>query len=223
MRHIFYLHGFASSAGSRKAGFFAERLAAHGLDLRCPDFNEPEFSTLTVSRMLRQLHHEIAALQPGPVTLIGSSLGGLVALHAAAQLERERGSRSPIEQLVLLAPALEFFRSRTDRLGDEGIARWRESDRLEVFHHGYGEMRPVAFALYEDAQQYDSFGVTTRAPILIFQGRRDDAVDPAMVERFAAGRPNVMLHLLDEDHQLLASLEAIWREMAATLGLDAAA
>ena len=56
-------------------------------------------------------------------------------------------------------------------------------------------------------------------PIQIFQGRRDTAVDPATVERWAQARPNVELHLLDDDHQLLASLETIWRDMAAFLGI----
>ena len=55
MRHVFYLHGFASSARSTKAAFFAERLRPHGLELQCPDFNEPDFETLTVSRMLEQV------------------------------------------------------------------------------------------------------------------------------------------------------------------------
>ena len=49
---IFYLHGFASSAHSSKARFLAERLTPLGLRLHCPDFNEPDFSTLTVTRMI---------------------------------------------------------------------------------------------------------------------------------------------------------------------------
>jgi hypothetical protein len=56
-------------------------------------------------------------------------------------------------------------------------------------------------------------------PIQIFQGRRDTAVDPRMVERWASLRPNVELHMLDDEHQLGASLEAIWVEMRRFLGL----
>jgi surfactin synthase thioesterase subunit len=58
-------------------------------------------------------------------------------------------------------------------------------------------------------------------PILVFQGLRDTAVDPAMVESWAKPRANVELHLLDDDHQLLASLELIWRETSRFLGLGA--
>jgi hypothetical protein len=32
---------------------FAERLGPAGVSVRCPDFNEPAFETLTVSRMVR--------------------------------------------------------------------------------------------------------------------------------------------------------------------------
>src|ERR1700682_559819 len=78
--HIFYLHGFASSPQSTKAQFFSERLAARGLTLHCPDFNQPDFSKLTVSRMLQAIETGIAALPPGDVILIGSSLGGFVAV-----------------------------------------------------------------------------------------------------------------------------------------------
>jgi surfactin synthase thioesterase subunit len=80
-------------------------------------------------------------------------------------------------------------------------------------------MMPVHFALYSDAERYDTFNARVDLPILIFQGRQDTAVDPATVERWAAPRPNVTLRLLDDDHQLLASLETIWLETAAFLGI----
>ena len=54
-------------------------------------------------------------------------------------------------------------------------------------------------------------------PILVFQGRRDTAVSPAIVEQWAATRPNVRLHLLDDDHQLGTSLGFIWTQMEAFL------
>jgi hypothetical protein len=57
---------------------------------------------------------------------------------------------------------------------------------------------------------------------LILQGRRDLVVDPAMVERFAAGRTHARLVLLDDDHQLTASLDRVWREMVDFLDLPSA-
>lgn len=211
--HVFYLHGFASSGRARKAVYFAEQLRPFGITLRCSDFNEPEFATLTMTRMLAQLDGEIAALDAAPVVLIGSSLGAAVAVHTAAR----PGSR--IERLVLLAPALTFPRDAPEVLGAETVARWRETGSIEVPHHGLGGMRSVNYALYEDGLRYDGMGVDVRQATLIFQGRRDEAVDYRVVERFAAARANVSLRLLDDDHQLIASLPEIWSEMATFLEL----
>lgn len=218
--HLFYLHGFASSARSSKARLFAERLAPLGMTLHCPDFNQPDFATLTVTRMLNQVDAAIAALPAEPVALIGSSLGAFIAWHATARRAGTAGARThPIAALVLLAPALEFGANRMRELGEEGIARWKATNQLEIFHYGYGEPRSVGYALYEDAAQYDSTRVHVDVPALVFQGQHDALVDPRMVERFVASRPSMSLRMLDDDHQLLASVDNIWNETAAFLNL----
>jgi hypothetical protein len=77
----------------------------------------------------------------------------------------------------------------------------------------------VGFELQADAMRYDSFATCVDVPILVFQGRGDRVVDPAVVEAFARTRANLSLRLLDDDHQLLGSLETIWQEMASFLNL----
>ena len=218
--HVFYLHGFASSPRACKALYLAERLAAAGLTLHAPDFNQPAFETLTTTRMIGQVEAEMAALPPGPIALIGSSLGAFVAWHVAARAEQRRESARQVDRLVLLAPALAFDDSSFSELGQEGLRRWRETDALEIFHFAYGEPRTVGYELYADARRYDSRAAVVSAPTLIFQGRRDELVDARMVEAFAAGRPNVTLRLFDDDHRLQASLVPIWLETAAFLGLS---
>jgi pimeloyl-ACP methyl ester carboxylesterase len=219
--HLFYLHGFASSAQSSKARYFAERLAPLGITLHCPDFNEPDFATLTVTRMLDQVEAAMAALPAGPVALIGSSLGAFVAWHVTARRAGTPAARThPVTALVLLAPALEFGANRMRELGEAGLAHWKATNRLEVFHYAHGEPRAVHYALYEDAVHYDSTRVQVTTPALVFQGRHDASVDPDMVQRFTASRPSMTLHLLDDDHQLLGSLEFIWNETAAFLKLQ---
>jgi uncharacterized protein len=222
--HVFYLHGFASSARSSKARFFAERLANIGLPLHLPDFNEPDFSTLTVTRMLDQVDAAIAALPPGPVVLIGSSLGAFVAWHSAARraersAEEDALRSHPVEKLVLLAPALDFGANRMKDLGEEGLAKWKATNRLEFFHYGYGEPRAVHYELYADARRYDSARVKVDVPALAFHGRRDALVDPVMVEQFCAARPSMTLHMLDDEHQLLDHLGFLWCETADFLSL----
>jgi pimeloyl-ACP methyl ester carboxylesterase len=104
-------------------------------------------------------------------------------------------------------------------LGDHGLDEWRRTNALNVFHYGYGRVIPVHYELYADARRYDCVGASVAMPIQIFQGRRDDAVDPASVERWAHARPYVELHVLDDDHQLTASTGYIWDEMRRFLGL----
>src|SRR4051812_14067400 len=98
---MFYLHGFASSPKSTKVGYFADRLREHGIHLQCPDFNQPDFATLTLTRMLDQLGAELSQVS-GPATLFGSSLGGTLAILAAERFAAK------IDRLVLMAPAVMF-------------------------------------------------------------------------------------------------------------------
>lgn len=210
LMRVIYLHGFASSAQSSKARYFRERLAACGVGVETPDFNEPAFETLTVTRMLEQVSDAIGRSQ-GPLALIGSSLGAFVAANAAAG--------APVERLVLLAPALDFATNRMRELGEDGLARWKSTGRLDVFHYGFNRVMPVGYALYEDAGRYDTFALDLAMPILIFQGTRDTVVDPAVAARFARGRSNVTLRLLEDDHQLLGSLDRIWEQSRDFLGL----
>ena len=210
---VFYIHGFASSARSSKAAFFASKLAASGISLETPDLNEPDFSTLTISRMIAQVEREIDGREADRVVLIGSSLGAFVAVHVAVQRP------AIVDRLVLLAPALDFGGNRMRTLGDRGLEEWKKTDQLDVFHYGYGRMMPVHYELYSDARRYDAMNVRVDVPVQVFQGTRDTAVDPATVERWSSARGNVELHLLDDDHQLLTSLEYIWREMARFLNV----
>jgi pimeloyl-ACP methyl ester carboxylesterase len=209
---VIYLHGFASSSHSGKATYLAERLKARGLDVAIPDLNLPDFSTLTVTRMLGQ----VRALLDGtrePVTVFGSSLGGYVAVNAAAAWPERIG------RVVLLAPALDFSDDGLGAPGGASLDDWKRDGHIQVFHFGYGRMMPIHYGLYEDARRYDAVRADVRMPILAFQGTRDTAVNPQMVQRWAAARPNVELHVLDDDHQLTASLPYIWDRTAAFLGI----
>jgi pimeloyl-ACP methyl ester carboxylesterase len=210
---IVYLHGFASSAQSTKGRYLGERLLEHGITLRCPNFNEPDFASLTMTRMLDRLEQELKAAGPDPIALIGSSLGGTLAVLAAARFAAR------VDRLVLLAPAVMFAKAGHHLLPPERVAEWQRKGTLPFFHYGDGAERPLNFAFYEDSLHYDAFNTRFTQPALVFQGQRDTSVDPRTVELFARDRPNVTLALLEDDHQLVASLPRMWNDMQPFLGL----
>jgi pimeloyl-ACP methyl ester carboxylesterase len=202
--HVLYLHGFASSPASSKARRFEARCAELGIGFDCPDFNQPSFETLTITRMLDQTAEALARVKAGPVAIVGSSLGGFVAVHAA---KRDRSGL--VDRLILMAPAFEFGGNRLRQLGEQGIDEWRRQGSIEVFHYADNQPRRVGFALYEDAAKYDAFALDLALPIQIFQGTNDDTVLPASVAAWAADRKNVELHWLNDGHQLTDSIDFI--------------
>jgi uncharacterized protein len=215
---VFYLHGFASSPLSSKARYFGERLADCGVKIHTPDFNQPDFSTLTISRMLQQLEKRIAATPPGPVVLVGSSLGGFLAIETAARQVNE--ARHPIVRLVLLAPAVELEWDRWSGIAASGgVDAWRRNGAIEIFHYADEKPRTLKYGFYEDAQRYNASRRRLSPPALIFQGRRDESVSPAIVEKFANAQPDATLRLLDDGHQLKDSLDVMWHETSRFLNL----
>jgi pimeloyl-ACP methyl ester carboxylesterase len=123
---------------------------------------------------------------------------------------------------VLLAPAIELEWERWPEVGPGGIERWRRNDEIEVFHYADNRPRRLKFSFYEDAIRYRPAAARLALPIVIFQGRRDESVDPASVERFAQAQPDATLHLVDDEHQLKNSLDSIWSETCRLLSLNPA-
>ena len=157
--------------------------------------------------MVRQVGEAIDALSSDRVALIGSSLGAFVAVQVALARPTQ------VDRLVLLAPALDFGGNRMRTLGGAGLDEWKRTNNLDVFHYAYGRVMGVHYQLYSDACGYDCVNAAVTVPIQVFQGTRDDAVDPTVVERWARTRRNVELHLLDDDHQLTSSLDYMWPEI----------
>ena len=216
--NIIYLHGFASSPSSKKGLIYRDRFAAHGIDLIIPDLNVPSFERLSLRAQLEKVNDIIASLPAGDVTLIGSSLGGCVALnyvdHYHAQPTGER-----VNRLILLAPAVNLIENWQRRLGDEGITDWRETGWHHTFNYAQNADAAVHYAFFEDVRQHSRNDLNVTIPTLIFHGIHDDTVPAAQSTHFAAPRPNVDLRLLESDHQLLDQVDTIWAGMREFLGL----
>jgi pimeloyl-ACP methyl ester carboxylesterase len=216
-RRLLYFHGFASSPRSSKARFFGDRARAAGMEFVCPDLNLPSFSALTVTRMIGVADTALDEA-PGPVTLVGSSLGAFVALHAAARRASRQGTPAPVDGVVLLAPALELAHALAEEFGPEKMAAWESTGVLPVFHYGDNAMKELGWSFMRDVRQYDTATADARVPTLIYQGSRDDVVSPAEVARWAAGRPNVALRMVEDGHQLLDHLETMWADVVRMTG-----
>ena len=206
-----FLHGGDWQAFSKEDnGFGAPAFVAAGVTFVVPDLNAPDFTTMTMSRMLEQLTTAIANTG-GRATLIGSSLGAALAVLAAGQM------KTAVERLVLMAPAVMLAKPGHSLLPPDRIAQWERNGATSFFHYGFDEERMLNFEFYADSLRHDPYEVDFPQPTLIFQGRRDVVVDYRSVESFARTRDNVTLRLLDDDHQLTASLPYIWQETAAFL------
>ena len=124
-----YLHGFASGPQSTKAQFLRHCWQNKGLAMEITDLNGDNFSSLTLTRQIVQVGQLIEQSQL-PVTLIGSSFGGLTAAWLAE-------TYSQVQRLVLLAPAFNFGPIWLGQLGAETLANWQKSGSLSVYHYGY--------------------------------------------------------------------------------------
>jgi uncharacterized protein len=217
MTHYFYLHGFASSPKSNKAQDFHRRFTALNRPLHIPDLNVPDFEHLTLTAMLAKVADEIRALPPDDVCLMGSSMGGAVALHFSDRYRHAEASR--VTKLFLMAPAFDFAANRWRDLGEDGIARWRETGAREFFNYAVGGAKLVHYGLFEDLQAYDSYGLELAQPMLIFHGRHDESVEVEQSIRFAQTRPNVDLRVVDSDHQLLDQTDVMWDAATRFFGL----
>jgi pimeloyl-ACP methyl ester carboxylesterase len=198
-----YLHGFASSPHSAKAEYICTCFAQANIKLKIPDLNAGDFSHLTITRQLTQVASQFSH-NSTPVTLIGSSLGGLTAAHLGQQYPQ-------VQRLVLLAPAFGFLSHWLLKLGDETLQRWQKEKYLMVYHYGDEEKLPLSYDFVKDASQYKEEALQRLIPTLILHGRHDDVIPIQVSRSFAQKRPWVEFMELDSDHGLGNVMSEIWQ------------
>jgi pimeloyl-ACP methyl ester carboxylesterase len=196
MTRILYLHGFASGPQSSKARYFRQLLEAAGAQVAVPDLADGDFERLTITGQLAVIGR---AADAGPVSLIGSSLGGyLASLYAARHPE--------VRRVVLMAPAFGFAQRWPERLGPAEVAAWRRAGTIDVFHYAENRHRKLGYQILADGERYEAYPDFAQ-PALIFHGSHDDAVPVRYSEDFAAAHPNATLEVLDAGHDLLNVLD----------------
>lgn len=227
---LFWLGGFRSDM----AGSKAEALAAWAARTRhaCTRFDYSghgesggRFEDGTISRWLDEAEAVFDAFTKGRQVLIGSSMGGWIALLLAQRL-RQRGDAERLAGMVLLAPAV-------DMTQDLMWAEMRPAEKRRIKRNGFlstpsaysDEPDIITLALIEDGKQH-LFGeapIETGCPVHVIQGMQDPDVPWAhatkLMERLAFDDAILTL-VRDGDHRL-SRPEDIERLLRAVEGMIA--
>lgn len=180
-----------------------DRFREINFNLEVLDLNQGDFTNLTLTRQIEQTI-KVINNSTTPITLIGSSFGGLTAAWVAQQ-------QHEVTNLVLLAPAFGFPQSWYSRLSSEQIEQWRNSGYLGIYHYGMGRQIPLSYQFLEDADRYSLSGLKRSLPTMIIHGINDDVVPIEVSQNYAKQHSQVRLVELDSDHGLNNAQEKIWR------------
>ena len=180
---LVWLSGFKSEMTSTKASMLAEWGAGRGLAVTRFDYSGHgqsggKFADGTISKWLEETRAVVSQLTTGPQVLVGSSMGGYIALLLLRALMAERTDEAKrIAALVLIAPAWDM----TERLM---WANFSTSARDAIMTKGF----------FASPSEYGDPYIITRA--LIEDGRKNLLGETP----FDPGRPIYVMHgLLDPD------------------------
>lgn len=202
---IMWLSGLKSEMTSTKASALAQWAAEKSVNCTRFDYSghgqsEGPFETGTVSRWLEETHAVFERCTKGPVVLVGSSMGGYMALLLLRALQRaDPAEAGRIKALVLVAPAWDMTELMWSNFSHEARRAITETG---VYNRpsAYGDgPYPISRAFIEDGRSH-----------LIGK------------EPFDPGRPVHIIHgLLDPDvpweHtlDLVAHMDGDWTRVAA--------
>lgn len=209
---IIWLGGFKSDMRSQKATALDTWAAEKGRAFLRFDYSghgasEGRFEEATIGDWLEESLAIFRSAPAGPRILVGSSMGGWLALLIARALQAA-GEEKRLAGLVLIAPAVDF----TERLI---WARLSPEAQAEIEAKGFW-MRPSPYApepypitrkLIEEGRNHLLFEsvIRTHCPVHILQGLKDEDVPPShtmtLVEHLA-GDEVVFSAIKDGDHRL---------------------
>src|SRR5438552_12568023 len=207
---LFWLAGFNSDMVGTKALALDAWAAEHGracvrFDYSGHGESGGEFTDGTIGRWLEESVAVFQRFCEGPQVVIGSSMGGWIALLLARELARRAEGRGSLAGLVLIAPAPDF----TEALMWNGFA---PEVRDEIMTKGvwqrpsqYGEPYPITRALIEEGRNHLLLGsaIDVGCPVRILQGAQDPDVPWQHAFALAHRLPSddvVLTMIQDGDH-----------------------
>lgn len=225
---VVWLGGFRSDMQSTKAIAIDDWCRAHGRPMLRMDYtghgeSSGDFRDGTISLWAEDALAVLDKVVREPAIIVGSSMGGWIALLIAKRLH-EAGNPGPAG-LVLIAPACDF----TEALMWPQFPAPVKAEIMEkgvfLLPSAYApEPTPVTRALIEDGRQNLVFGAPFQVgcPVHILQGMRDPDVpwDHALklVEHLPLD-PVVVTMISDGDHRL-SRPQDIERLIAAVAGME---
>ena len=133
--------------------------------------------------------------------IIGSSYGGLIAVHYAHRF-------GGVEKMLLLAPGLRWL---SGGLSHGQLEQWRQAGAAPVLHYDFERELPLRYDLEVDGQRYLE-PIPPSTPVTIIHGNADSAVPIADSRHYAAAYPDqVRLVEVAADHDLNGHLDLIWK------------
>ncbi len=144
----------------------------------------------------------------GPQVVIGSSMGGWIALLLARELGRRRGiGHATLAGLVLIAPAPDFTEELMWKGFSPEIRQEIETKGVWLRPSRYGEPYPITRALIEEGRNHLLLGsaIDVGCPVRILQGAQDPDVPWRHAFALAHRLPvdDVVLTVIqDGDHRL---------------------
>jgi pimeloyl-ACP methyl ester carboxylesterase len=210
---LFWLGGFHSDMKGTKAVALDAWAAAHGracvrFDYSGHGESGGAFVDGTIGRWLDESVAVFAQFCAGPQIVIGSSMGGWMALLLAREIARRRNTGpATLAGLVLIAPAPDF----TEELMWKGFS---PEARLDIETKGvwlrpseYGEPYPITRALIEEGRNHLLLGsaIEVGCPVRILQGAQDPDVPWRHAFALTQRLPSddvVLTMIQDGDHRL---------------------
>ena len=165
----------------------------------------------------------VRAKAPSRVVLIGSSMGGWIALRMVEEL-RKAGSAPSVAGLVLIAPAPDFTQELIEpSLSDAEKTSLAEKGYFEEHSEYSPEPNIFTRALIEDGKQNRVLQgiITTGCPVHILQGMRDPDVPYQHALKLMEHLPSddVVLTLIRDGDHRLSRPQDIERMLAAVKAL----
>lgn len=161
----------------------------------------------TISRWLTESLAVFRQITDGPQILIGSSMGGWIALRMIQELQQSAESHR-VAGLILLAPAPDFtFELMEPELTEVQKRDLEEKGRFEEMSEYSDEPNVFTRALFEDGRQNRVLTgpIDTYSPVHILQGQADPDVPYQLALKLLEHLPadNVTMTLVkDGDHRL---------------------